>query len=765
MATGDDTRDKAVRLFTYLQEFVQLRSRVTRDCSDYRALLWFYEIPREHGCFSIAWGTGRDDDVWIEMKRKKEPPCPPVQKICEMWVDPNGLHNSDTEPQLRERILDPDSTDDSGLVFRELRDHPEVQEPWLQYLIEKWTPWAEEHRKWQGVHKVYQRLYAIYVDQKRIGEEYEIALGLGLLTWKTPSEQRVRRHIMVGQATLSFDANTGTIAVRPGSEGVKLALETDMLEPIERPPIEEQLRIEEIIQGTAESPWERLLIEPVLRGWVHPLDAQACYNDNLEPLADARPTPQMAFAPCLILRKRTARSLVRSFSAIIDKFKDGGEIPFEVQRLCQIIDDRPGGGAEEGPDSIDTIRRPIDSEVYFSLPANEEQFQIVERLDSRQGVLVQGPPGTGKSHIIANLICHILTQGKRVLISSQTPRALRVLKGKIPKQMAALCVSVLGNDTGSFQELEDSVREIADRYHNWNASTSDREISKLQEQIDTLRKKRAEIELCLREYREQQTYRHSIAGGVYGGTALSIARAIAEAETIHAWFPDAINEDIEIPFGSPLFQKLLEVYRRLTPERCEVLSKNVVSLDQLPDVAQFLQLVQQEQDASEKRLQYQSVYSRPTFQFLLRTNRTIRNNMKQTLQAFQVEMANVRERSSSWVSSAVDNIVAGNDRPWKELQGTSAKMLRGLRERAQWAQGQNTTVPAGIDRHKLRADAEIMVSHLNAGGGVGWWILRKTVVKERLYLTGRGGNGIFDTALRVWCCRGENRNLSAEVAG
>jgi putative protein kinase ArgK-like GTPase of G3E family len=41
---------------------------------------------------------------------------------------------------------------------------------------------------------------------------------------------------------------------------------------------------------------------------------------------------------------------------------------------------------------------------------------------------VQGPPGTGKSHTIANLICHLLATGNKVLVTAQTKRALEVLK-------------------------------------------------------------------------------------------------------------------------------------------------------------------------------------------------------------------------------------------------------------------------------------------------------------------------------------------------
>lgn len=82
-------RDKAVRLFTYLKEFVQLRWVATRDCLNYESVLWFYEVPREQGCFSVAWGAPReDDDVWLEVQKQSEPRCPAVPQACQNWVDP-----------------------------------------------------------------------------------------------------------------------------------------------------------------------------------------------------------------------------------------------------------------------------------------------------------------------------------------------------------------------------------------------------------------------------------------------------------------------------------------------------------------------------------------------------------------------------------------------------------------------------------------------------------------------------------------------------
>ena len=76
-------------------------------------------------------------------------------------------------------------------------------------------------------------------------------------------------------------------------------------------------------------------------------------------------------------------------------------------------------------------------ELYFPLPYNDEQVTIVQRLKRAAGVTVQGPPGTGKTHTIANVICHYLATGKRVLVTSRGEAALGVLQDKIPEEIRA----------------------------------------------------------------------------------------------------------------------------------------------------------------------------------------------------------------------------------------------------------------------------------------------------------------------------------------
>ena len=134
-------------------------------------------------------------------------------------------------------------------------------------------------------------------------------------------------------------------------------------------------------------------------------------------------------------RRRSESGLRRTFQDIVDQLRTGHPVPPGVRSLVTIADDREP--APDGPKDRQTPRTPA-SDVYFPLPSNAEQQEIAARLATRRVVLVQGPPGTGKSHTIANLVCHLLATGQRVLVTSHTARALSVLQDKLPKETRPL---------------------------------------------------------------------------------------------------------------------------------------------------------------------------------------------------------------------------------------------------------------------------------------------------------------------------------------
>lgn len=401
---------------------------------------------------------------------------------------------------------------------------------------------------------------------KKSSETYEIVFGAGLLTCQTPAGQRVFRHLLVGQANLRFDAHQGVLSVEPGAEGVRLTLEQDMLEADERPLPELQEACKRQVEEVAESPWPANSVEPALRAYAHALDRRGTFSGDLVAPSELPALPTVTFAPAIILRKRTARSLVKLLDDISRQIAETGNVPFGVRRLCEIVGEETEG-EEATSDGGDAASVESDSEVYFPLAANGEQFRIVRRLNNSRGVLVQGPPGTGKSHTIANLICHLLATGKRVLVTSQTPRALKVLEAKVPTELSALCVSILGNDAGALKNLQNSVHGITDQQQNWDPARNRQNIALFQKRLGEIRRRVAAVESDIRQRREVESWKHSVAWGAYCGVASELAQRVTEERQRYEWLPDRLTEDLLLPFAADDFLALLHAWRQLPPAR------------------------------------------------------------------------------------------------------------------------------------------------------------------------------------------------------
>jgi integrase len=199
---------KAVRLLDYLLKLATQRTKLIRDIAEYEKVLWISDVPHQPNCYTQAWGRDEehDPDEWLEVQNRPEPEVPAVPAQCKDWVNRESLRNKNDLPQLfpeiTRQIQNPDWREGSDQPetiphTERLEDHPDIQRAWERYLEDKWLPWTEKHNAWEKVHKVYSSLFAIHQEQLRRGEEYELVLGLGLLTWQTPTGQRVRHHLLL----------------------------------------------------------------------------------------------------------------------------------------------------------------------------------------------------------------------------------------------------------------------------------------------------------------------------------------------------------------------------------------------------------------------------------------------------------------------------------------------------------------------------------------------------------------------------------------
>jgi hypothetical protein len=393
--TNDDlrTRKQAIGLFTFLKALTELRSNPVRTLAQYEKVLWFYEIPHELGCHCIAWATSTDEDapeVWVEVKKPRLRPPPRVPEALESWFDLTELEDSSQAfPRLRERITltvpgngASEANEEPRTIFQELADCPEIRLLGEQYLQEAWLPWAVEDRRLQTVQQVYTDLFSIYQKQQGLGEAYEVVIGLGYLTWKPQGGLEIKRHLVTAQTSLTFNATRGVMRLGPAGEGAKPTLEQDMIELQDRPDAGEQQIVEQQVTDLGDGIWHSIELQTALTGWVHAVSPRGQFDPSLIPQQGSSADPKVHLAPAVILRRRTERSLLRTFDEIIKQLRGERPVPIGVKRLVTILDDADRSDDRDLEHGSSSRAFSLPQEIYFPLPANDEQLKIVNVLST-----------------------------------------------------------------------------------------------------------------------------------------------------------------------------------------------------------------------------------------------------------------------------------------------------------------------------------------------------------------------------------------------
>jgi len=705
-------------------------------------VLWINRIPKEKGCFTQAWGANEEysNDIWVEVQTCREPEIPSTPEICRRWIDNNTIKDTKDLPTLLEKITE--QIKNPG--WREGSDQPQyinqtiylenchrVKEEWNKYIEQKWLTWAEQHKKWEKVHEVYSTLFSIHQEQLRLSEEYELVLGIGLLTWQTPNNQRVRRHLVVANAILEFEARLGKFIVRPNPDGANLRPELDMLDVEEQPARAEDSAKNGLMQAE-DDPWDKDCVEGVLRALVHSMNTRGEYHDRLEPeLPQYSEKPIVEYSPAIILRKRSIRGLTEVLKRIKERIEEDGIIPPEFRDIAEITSDENDDFSEE--DDVTDID--FDAEVYFPKPFNEEQRRIIEKIRSSNGVLVQGPPGTGKSHTIANLICHLLATGKRILITAKTPRALKVLEGHVPEEIRPLCINLLGSGIEERKALETSVNSILQKNEQSNLfEYAPKAIKKGEDDLCRLRQEKAEITNRLRAIRESETHSQTIADGAYRGTVAQIARQLKKDENKYGWLTDEVDLGREFPVPENELYELLSGLRVLTDQKKKELEQSWPDLNSIPNLEQLELLVDGEQRAIEQERAFSKDINTGFLESISKLPEEAICSLLDDLNHLTSEIQRIRAIPHNWISDAISDVSSGNHAIWQELYRFSQKTINNLTNIIEKADSTNITLPDNADVRLIYEDALVIQDHLKNGGKLGWGPFCPGTVKPRKYI-------------------------------
>ena len=546
VTTWQHLQERAVRLFKFLAAIQQLKSKAPRHIDTYvreGEVIWLRGLPTHEAIrSSYRAGSPSPDDPILTIDRvpRIAPPQPPT--AVKPWLA-SEVDDPVSRPELlNSRIVERQTSDaeakeiadDIHLEEIHLDDCPEIVGAFDEW-IPRWDRWSESETVIRPVRETYGKLFSIQLAHTGNPEELEILCAVNCLAWEPARSEPSLRHCFTVPVVIEFDDDSGRLTVLPRDTTKGLSLELDMLDP---GAIADPRRISEIQSDAAESaghPLDREVASLLGRRLVHCLDPEGQYDEEDE-APDTGPHPRISFAPALILRKRSQLGLLQVFQQIVSQLEDASTIP---EGLIPLIDPNfvpdPSSGVSDEPGAIVTV----DHDLFLPLPVNDAQLRVVKQMDRSAQVLVQGPPGTGKTHTAAVLISHLLAQGKRVLVTAQTDRALKEVRGKLAEAIKPLSVAVVGTGREDMADLKVAVSEIAKTAAEHDDRQAQREIDRLLEQIDVLRQQRVQTHHALIEARELET--RTFERGTYTGTLAQIALHHQELADKYQWIESLVS--------------------------------------------------------------------------------------------------------------------------------------------------------------------------------------------------------------------------------
>lgn len=546
--------------------------------------------------------------------------------------------------------------------------------------------------------ELYEDFFALYQRLQRDGDRVELVWGHALLVWEQAGKKLVYP-LLTTQLELVFEPEKELFKLMPVSIGTQLELE-----PLQERTLANQEKITELARFMKDSrltPWDEEIAITFSKELAEAISSQGCAKFEL--ISGRKITgsqqPVIYHAPLLFLRNRFAPLCHRELARVMEELARGGAVPATLQALLAPAVSQPQDAFEEQE------WRAFSEEVLFPLPANERQKEIIQRLGSQPGVVVQGPPGTGKSHTIINVIAHLLAHGKRVLVTSQTDRALQVLERMLAAHLPALaplCVSAVGSEKKELQAFGEALSRITEAMDSLRKETLLAEMTELRQQLTENTQKSKEIKTRLAAVGEMEGKKVLIGNKEL--TPLQLAKWLAGHRETCGWLPDEVDAAVKLTVSEADICRLYDLLKSVGKEGWEGLSRHRPMLEKLPEAEQLaadranLEVLAARQEAREDQLK--------GWVFSAEAPHKVHNFIQTT----EAAMGTLSVLSEGWLSNVLEDIVHGDNRimSWQDLVNDCKKRIRTVRTTESKISEYAVTFPAAYDLRQVREDAGLL---------------------------------------------------------
>ena len=520
----------------------------------------------------IATDADGDQEVWLRIPRLQKVPPPEPTPELEPWVSiPN---NPTKEPQLKSEIT---QVIDGEQELLALADHPEITQGFELYLNDSWQPWSNEESPRRQTIETYDRFFALHQDTQTGGDSedgIELCVGIGMGIWNHPdTESGISYPLILKNVEIRLDTQSMNLDVVPTDREPNTWLEPyfELDIPATTSVEESAARIFEHSDTTI-SPFDTSSFEEILRSAASRLDTGGRFWPDVNPDSNDRSLPKsnasllVTDTWVIFARPRGTDIITADVIRLKNSVADGAILPEAAELIVteppDTVLNRPKTDYRgiSNPGVVESNTEHPIQDLYFPKPFNEAQVTIVDRLEYAPGVVVQGPPGTGKTHTIANVICHYLANGKRVLVTAQHDAPLTVLRDQLPEQLRELAISLLTSEREGLRQVENSVKKISGEINRLEPAALERDIALLEERIEQLHSLLAANEANTRAAIDPQA--SPITLDAEEVQPMELARRCLHGSDEFGWFVDRPTER-DPTFESELIERTRELRRKL----------------------------------------------------------------------------------------------------------------------------------------------------------------------------------------------------------
>lgn len=737
-------RNRLLSLIEFSRQSARLRGKSAATVAAHGLFaLYEHEIQGLPGIRINVNDPESEDEIWLAVERLHEMRPPDIASaVLRPWVQmtqapteeprlreatdgasliAEGTHGSSASPSEQGK---PVIAAETTVILSYYDRYALVKAQFATYLDTKWRPWAEEEKLRRKTIRLYSQLFTLkqQIEGGIVEAQLELVWGVGLGIWS--SNGATVSYPLVGRlAELSLNPVTAEVEIRP--RDVDARIEVDWYASVDNPGVADlEKAAKEFFEKatTTFSPFDRGTFEPLLRTAATNLDANGIYWPN-EVSADDRTLPRsddklkVTDTWVFFARPRTNSLFLQDLEKLKKRVEEAESYPPAVAAVVTdpdtsnpVVELPSFRGVSASYHSQGSTSGKKARDLYFPKPFNDEQVRIVQLLDISDGVVVQGPPGTGKTHTIANVICHYLAEGKRVLVTSMKDPALAVLREQLPKEIQPLAISLLTSEQGGMKQFEYAIEKIASEVQGLDRGSTAREISHLEESIDAIHGKLASIDRKIGEWAKRSLDKVTLETGEIDPQ--DAAREVVGSAGQFEWFPDTLGITPEF---APQFLDADVVRLR---EARRALGQDIAYLDaSLPQLVEFPDskvLLEVHQDLSQFEKLKRGVESGevPTLADSSQETLALAQQLLTHIEALQRLRDEVVQAHRPWTVAMRERLRPGrNDNLLPMLEALGAELEQAVERRKAFIERPVTT-PAGIE---LDTELTEAVSNLAEG--------------------------------------------------